>query len=232
MITPVSWLERNPTYKELKEELKEKDLGTIGFLGYPVLQAADIVIYHADKVPIGEDQLPHLELTREIVRRFNYIYGEGLLKEPQPILTAAPRVPGLDGRKMSKSFNNAIFINDSGMELKEKVMQMLTDIKRMRKKDPGEPKDCNLFPFHEFFTDESKHDEIKEGCRNATWGCVDCKKLLIANIEAEMSPVWDRIEYFKGHKQQVQNILHEGASKARALSAITIEKVREAMKVA
>ena len=232
MITPVSWLERNPTYKEMKEELKEKDLGTMGFLGYPVLQAADIVIYHADKVPIGEDQLPHLELTREIVRRFNYIYGEGLLKEPQPILTAAPRVPGLDGRKMSKSFDNAILISDSGAVLKEKVMQMLTDIKRMRKKDPGEPKDCNLFPFHEFFTDASKHDEIKEGCRDATWGCVDCKKLLIVNIEAEMAPVWERIEYFKGHSQQVQNILHEGASKARALSAITIEKVREAMKIA
>ena len=133
---------------------------------------------------------------------------------------------------MSKSFNNAIFINDSGAALKEKVMQMLTDIKRMRKKDPGEPKDCNLFPFHEFFTDESKHDQIKEGCRNATWGCVDCKKLLITNIEAEMTPIWERIEYFKGHKLQVQNILHDGASKARALSAITIEKVREAMKVA
>jgi tryptophanyl-tRNA synthetase len=231
MITPVSWLERNPTYKEMKETLKEKDLSTLGFLAYPVLQAADIVIYHADRVPIGEDQLPHLELTREIVRRFNFIYGEGLLKEPQPMLTEARRVPGLDGRKMSKSLNNAIFIHDSGQELKDKVMQMLTDIKRMRKKDPGDPKDCNLYPFHDFFRNTDRREEISEGCKNASWGCVDCKKLLISNIEAEMSPVWERIEYYKGQRQQVQNILHDGATRARALSAITMERVREAMKI-
>ncbi|MEN6473453.1 MAG: tryptophan--tRNA ligase [Syntrophaceae bacterium] len=231
MITPVSWLERNPTYKEVREELKEKDLGTFGFLGYPVLQAADIVIYHADKVPIGEDQLPHLELTREIVRRFNYLYGEGLLKEPKEILTTAPRVPGLDGRKMSKSYNNAIFINETPASLKEKVMQMLTDIKRMRKKDPGEPNDCNLYPFHDFFTDENKRVEIKAGCRDASWGCVDCKRVLIKNLEAEFAPIWDKIAYYKGHPLLVDNILHEGGTRAKALAAITIEKVREAMRV-
>jgi tryptophanyl-tRNA synthetase len=231
MITPVSWLERNPTYKEMREDHKEKDLSTLGFLAYPVLQAADIVIYHADKVPIGEDQLPHLELTREIVRRFNFIYGEGLLKEPQPILTEARRVPGLDGRKMSKSLNNAIFIHDSGQALKEKVMQMLTDIKRMRRKDPGNPKDCNLYPFHDFFKNVDRREEISKGCKDARWGCVDCKKLLISNIEAEMTPIWERMEYYRQHHQQVQNILHEGASKARALSSITLDKVREAMKI-
>jgi tryptophanyl-tRNA synthetase len=231
MITPVSWLERNPTYKETKEELKEKDLGTFGFLGYPVLQAADIVIYHADKVPIGEDQLPHLELTREIVRRFNYLYGEGLLKEPKEILTTAPRVPGLDGRKMSKSYNNAIFIHETPDSLKEKVMQMLTDIKRMRKKDPGEPNDCNLYPFHDFFTDEAKRAEIRTGCRDASWGCVDCKRVLIKNLEAEFAPIWDKINYYKGHKALVANILHEGGSRAKALANITIEKVREAMQL-
>lgn len=231
MITPISWLERNPTYKEMREELKEKDLSTIGFLGYPVLQAADIVIYHADKVPIGEDQLPHLELTREIVRRFNFLYGEGLLKEPKEILTTAPRVPGLDGRKMSKSYNNAIFIYETPASLKEKVMQMLTDIKRMRRKDPGEPNDCNLYPFHDFFTDEAKRAEIRSGCRDASWGCVDCKRLLISRLEAELTPVWEKIAYYRGHKALVQNILHEGGEKAAALSAITIEKVREAMKI-
>ena len=231
MITPISWLERNPTYKEIREELKEKDLGTFGFLGYPVLQAADIVIYHADKVPIGEDQLPHLELTREIVRRFNFLYGEGLLKEPKEILTTAPRVPGLDGRKMSKSYNNAIFIKETPESLKEKVMQMLTDIKRMRKKDPGEPNDCNLYPFHDFFTDEAKRAEIRAGCRDASWGCVDCKRVLIKNLEAEFMPIWDKIDYYKGHKALVANILHEGGNRAKALAAITIEKVREAMRV-
>ena len=161
MITPLSWLERNPTYKEMKEELKEKDLSTFGFLGYPVLQAADIVIYHADRVPIGADQLPHLELTREIVRRFNYLYGAEILTEPKEILTEAPRVPGLDGRKMSKSYGNAIFIDETEETLKPKVMQMLTDVKRMRKTDPGEPKDCNLYPFHDFFTDEAARAEIQ-----------------------------------------------------------------------
>ncbi len=231
MITPVSWLERNPTYKEIREELKEKDLGTFGFLGYPVLQAADIVIYHADKVPIGEDQLPHLELTREIVRRFNFLYGEGLLKEPKEILTTAPRVPGLDGRKMSKSYNNAIFIHETQAGLKEKVMQMLTDIKRMRRKDPGEPNDCNLYPFHDYFTDEAKRAEIRAGCRDASWGCVDCKRLLIKNLEAEFAPIWDKIAFYKGHKTLVDNILHEGGSRARALANITIEKVRDALRV-
>ncbi len=231
MITPLSWLERNPTYKELKEELKEKDLSTYGFLGYPVLQAADIVIYHADKVPIGEDQLPHLELTREIVRRFNYLYGEGQLKEPKEILTTAPRVPGLDGRKMSKSYNNAVYIYETPESLKEKVMQMLTDIKRMRKKDPGEPNDCNLYPFHEFFTDEDKRQEIQSGCRDASWGCVECKRLLIKNLEIEFTPVWEKIEYYSGHKSLVQNILHEGGSRAKALAAITMENVREAMRI-
>ena len=170
MITPLSWLERNPTYKEMKEELKEKDLSTFGFLGYPVLQAADIVIYHADRVPIGADQLPHLELTREIVRRFNYLYGADILNEPKEILTEAPKVPGLDGRKMSKSYGNAIFIDETEETLKPKVMQMLTDVKRMRKTDPGEPKDCNLYPFHDFFTDEAAREEIRQAAGPPSWG--------------------------------------------------------------
>lgn len=231
MITPVSWLERNPTYKEMKEELREKDLSTFGFLGYPVLQAADIVIYHADRVPIGEDQLPHLELTREIVRRFNYLYGGEILKEPKEILTEAPRVPGLDGRKMSKSYGNAIFIAETEETLKPKVMQMLTDIKRMRKSDPGEPRDCNLYPFHEFVTDEAKREEILAGCRSAQWGCVDCKKVLIKNLVAEFSPVWEKIGYYKGHESLVDDILKAGCERATRESELTMARVREAMKL-
>jgi tryptophanyl-tRNA synthetase len=231
MITPLSWLERNPTYKEMKEELKEKDLSTFGFLGYPVLQAADIVIYHADRVPIGADQLPHLELTREIVRRFNYLYGADILTEPKEILTEAPRVPGLDGRKMSKSYGNAIFIDENEETLKPKVMQMLTDVKRMRKTDLGEPKDCNLYPFHDFFTDEASRGEIQSGCRSAKLGCVDCKRILITNLIKEFNPIWEKIKYYRGHEALVDDILKAGCDKATRESALTIARVREAMKL-
>lgn len=229
MITPLSWLERNPTYKELKEELKEKDLSTFGFLGYPVLQAADIIIYHADKVPIGEDQLPHLELTREIARRFNHIYGGSILKEPKEILTEAPRVSGLDGRKMSKSYNNAIFIYETQESLKDKVMQMLTDSKRMRRKDPGEPDDCNLYPLHEQYTDEEKREEIQKGCRDASLGCVDCKRILIENLCNEFSPVWEKMDYYRGHPSLVEDILKDGCEKATKESDKTMARVRAAM---
>ncbi len=231
MITPLAWLERNPTYKEIKEELKEKDLSTFGFLGYPVLQAADIVIYNADRVPVGEDQLPHLELTREIVRRFNFVYGEGTLKEPKEILTEAARVLGIDGRKMSKSYNNSILICESKDSLKQKVMQMLTDAKRMRRSDPGEPKDCNLYPLHEYFTDEGKREEIQSGCRSAGLGCVDCKKILLTNLITEFEPIWEKIAYYRGHESMVDEILAEGDRRATAESAITMDRVRAAMKL-
>ncbi|HNY65380.1 MAG TPA: tryptophan--tRNA ligase [Deltaproteobacteria bacterium] len=231
MITPISWLERNPTYKELKEELKEKDLSNLGFLGYPVLQAADIVIYHADRVPIGEDQLPHLELTREIVRRFNFIYGEGTFREPKEILTDAARVLGIDGRKMSKSYGNAIFIYETEESLKGKVMQMFTDVKRLRRKDPGEPKDCNLYPLHEYFTDEGVREEIQAGCRSASLGCVDCKKILLQNLIREFSPIWEKIDYYRGHASLVDDVLREGARRAKEESDATMEKVRSVMKL-
>jgi tryptophanyl-tRNA synthetase len=229
MITPLSWLERNPTYKELKDELKEKDLGTFGFLGYPVLQAADIVMYHADRVPIGEDQLPHLELTREIARRFNFLYGDKLLKEPKEILAEAPKVAGLDGRKMSKSYNNAIWIEESPASLKEKVSQMLTDTKRKTKKDKGDPKDCNLYPLHIYFTDEEQRKDIQHGCKTASMGCVECKKILVASLEKELIPVWDRIKYFKTHTKDVDDILDKGATYARKQAEETMQKVRSVL---
>ncbi|HVN72733.1 MAG TPA: tryptophan--tRNA ligase [Desulfomonilia bacterium] len=231
MITPLSWLERNPTYKEMKEELKEKDLSTFGFLGYPVLQAADIVIYHADRVPIGADQLPHLELTREIVRRFNFMYGDAILKEPQEILTEAPKVPGLDGRKMSKSYGNAVFIDESKETLTAKVMEMLTDPKRKTRKDPGEPNDCNLYPFHEYFSDEAMKAEVQVGCRTAGIGCVDCKRMLIKSLLSEFEPVWEKIAYYRGHETLVDEILNAGCITATRESDLTIERVRKAMKI-
>jgi tryptophanyl-tRNA synthetase len=231
MITPLSWLERNPTYKELKEELKEKDLSNLGFLGYPVLQAADIVIYHADRVPIGEDQLPHLELTREIVRRFNFIYGEGTLREPKEILTEAARVLGIDGRKMSKSYGNAIFIYETEESLKTKVMQMFTDVKRLRRKDPGEPRDCNLYPLHDYFTDEAAREEIQAGCRSAGLGCVDCKKILLGNLIREFAPIWEKMDYYRGHASLVDDVLSQGAARAIKESDATMEKVRSVMKL-
>lgn len=232
MITPTSWLERNPTYKEMREELTEKDLSTYGFLGYPVLMATDIVIYHADKVPIGEDQLPHLELTREIVRRFNFIYGDAILTEPKEILTETPRVPGLDGRKMSKSYGNAIFIAETEESLAKKVMQMLTDPKRMTRKDPGEPKDCNLYPFHEYFTDQATRDEIQAGCRSAGLGCVDCKRILVKSLVREFGPVWEKIAYYRGHTSLVDDILNAGFQRATKESDLTMARVRAAMKLA
>jgi tryptophanyl-tRNA synthetase len=231
MITPTSWLERNPTYKEMKEELKEKDLSTFGFLGYPVLQASDIVIYNADKVPIGEDQLPHLELTREIVRRFNFLYNDTVLKEPMEILTEAPKVPGLDGRKMSKSYGNAIFIDETEESLTEKVMQMLTDPKRKTRKDPGEPNDCNLYPFHEYFTDDLTKHEVQVGCRTAGIGCVDCKHILIKSLTAEFHPIWEKIGYYRGHATLVDEILNDGCRKAIKESDLTIARVRAAMQL-
>lgn len=239
MITPVSWLERNPTYKEMRTEIKDKDLSNLGFLSYPVLMATDILIYDAERVPIGEDQLPHLELAREMVRRFNFIYGGGsdseqpasILVEPKEILTAAPKVPGLDGRKMSKSYGNAIFIDETSDTLKTKVMQMLTDAKRMRKSDPGEPKDCNLYPFHQYFTTEAERAEIEEGCRNATWGCVDCKRKLLANLEAEFAPVWERLAHFKQQPELVREILNAGEERARDVSEATMQRVRHVMQL-
>lgn len=231
MITPISWLERNPTYKEMKEELKEKDLSTLGFLGYPVLQAADIVMYHGDRVPIGEDQLPHLELTREIVRRFNFIYGENTLREPKEILTEAARVLGIDGRKMSKSYGNAIFIYETGESLKGKVMQMLTDVKRVRRKDPGEPGDCNLYPLHEYFTDDGARGEIQAGCRSAGLGCVDCKKILLGNLVKEFSPIWEKIDYYRAHASLVDDVLAQGGKRAAEESEVTMEQVRKVMKL-
>ncbi len=229
MITPVSWLERNPTYKEQQQQLKEKDLSTYGFLGYPVLQAADIIIYKAHKVPVGIDQLPHVELTREITRRFNYLYGE-VFPVPDALLTEVPKLPGLDGRKMSKSYGNSIFLSDSADEVRKKISTMITDVERPRKSDPGDPEErCVAFNLHRLYVPSERRKEIVEECKAASLGCVKCKKELAEAVIAHLEPVWRRREEFSRDPGMVDKILGHGAERARGFAANTMKEVREAL---
>ncbi|WP_031479848.1 tryptophan--tRNA ligase [Maridesulfovibrio frigidus] len=226
MLTPVGWLERNPTYKEIRQELSQKDLATYGFLGYPVLMASDILMYKPSRVPVGQDQLPHLELAREIARRFNHLNGEHF-PEPEAMLTEDAKLPGLDGRKMSKSYNNGIFLGESAEEMRPKVMSMLTDSNRMRKTDVGDPEVCNLYPYHKLLTDSEKCAEIEEGCRNASWGCVDCKKLLAENMASFLAPMHERRAHLDENPDLVWQILADGTAKARARAQQNMEEIRE-----
>lgn len=230
MITPLPWLERNPTYKEMKAELTSKDLSTFGFLGYPVLQAADIIMYKAYGVPVGVDQLPHVELTREIARRFNFLYRE-IFPIPEPLLTSVPKLLGIDGRKMSKSYDNSIYISDRGEILQTKVSSMFTDPQRMRKKDPGNPEICNVFTFHGLYSDEETVKEIDAGCRKATIGCTDCKKMLARRIAAELAPIHERMDYYTNHMNEIHEIIAEGNRKAERIAGQTLEEVRTAVKI-
>ncbi len=230
MITPLAWLQRNPTYKEMQAELTSKDLSTFGFLGYPVLQAADIIMYKAYGVPVGVDQLPHVELTREIARRFNFLYKE-VFPVPEPLLTGVPKLLGIDGRKMSKSYDNAIYLSDRGKELHQKVAAMFTDPQRMRKKDPGNPEICNVFAFHGLYLPGETVTEINQSCRAAAIGCIDCKKMLAARIEEALAPVHERMDYYLSHLQEIHDIISDGNGKATKIARQTMEEVREAIKV-
>jgi tryptophanyl-tRNA synthetase len=230
MITPLPWLERNPTYKEMKEELTEKDLTTYGFLGYPVLQAADIIIYKGQGVPVGVDQLPHVELTREIARRFNFLYRE-VFPVPEPLLTEVPKLLGIDGRKMSKSYGNSIYISDEGDELKTKVSSMFTDPQRMRRKDPGNPEICNVYSFHQLYSEEADVVQINTDCRTAGIGCTDCKKRLYERMLPAMSPIHERRNDYSRCLDDVRDIIEQGNRKAAVVAKATMEEVREAMKI-
>ncbi len=225
MFVPIPWLERNPVYKEQVEELKDRDLHTYGFLGYPVLQAADILIYKANFVPIGQDQLPHLELTREIARRFNYLYGN-TFPEPEALLTETPKIPGIDGRKMSKSYNNAIYLKDSPDEIKKKVSIMFTDPKRIYKKDPGHPETCPVFAYHKIFN-EGRVGEIEKDCKNAIIGCTDCKKELGEKVVLYLSDIKKKREQIERNKKELWEILKVGSEKARRIAEKTIIEVKE-----
>jgi len=298
MITPLSWLERVPTYKDQQEKLKEKDLSTYGFLGYPLLQSADILVYRAGLVPVGEDQVAHVELTREVARRFNHIYGrepdfeqkaeqaikkmgkkaaklfnnyrrawqeqgddealaaaralleaqqnigmadrdrlfgylEGggkvILPEPQPLLTRASKMPGLDGHKMSKSYGNTISLSAPPSEVEQQLRTMPTDPARVRRSDPGEPEKCPVWQFHLVYSDERTQEWVQEGCRSAGIGCLECKQPVIDAVLAELKPIQERAREYEEQPEVVQNILHEGCETAREVARETMDEVRHAM---
>jgi len=231
MITPLSWLERVPSYKEVRQQMAHKDLATYGFLGYPLLQTADIIIYRAAFVPVGIDQLPHLELAREIVRRFNGMYGKGkeVFPEPQELLTETPRVPGTDGRKMSKSYGNAMFLKDTPEATWEKLRPMITDPARVKRTDPGDPDKCPVFDLHRFFTPAGERDELARGCRTAGIGCVDCKKALFKHLRDVLVPLQEKRAEYERHPDLVRDILRDGNKRAREVASATMSDVRDAI---
>ena len=230
MITPIPWLERNPTYKEKQEQIADRDLATYGFLGYPVLQAGDILLYKADFVPVGKDQLPHLELTRELARRFNSLY-KGVFREPQELLTSFPKVLGTDGRKMSKSYGNTINLSDTEPVLRQKLKTMVTDPARVRRTDPGNPDICPVYDFHKIYSQPAVIERVNRECRTAEIGCIDCKKLAADVMVAKLSPVWDARKTISNDPKQVQDIVEAGADRAKKASHQTLEEVKDAMKI-
>lgn len=298
MMTPLGWLERVPTYKDQIEQLKEKDLATYGFLGYPLLQSADILIYRAGQVPVGADQVSHIELTREVARRFNHLYGreagfeelveqaiqkmgkknaklyrnlltkfqeqgdagaletahalvreqqnitladkdrlhghlEGggkvILPEPQPLLTPEAKMPGLDGRKMSKSYHNTITLRDTDEEIDHKIRKMPTDPARVRRTDPGDPDKCPVWQWHLVYSDAERQQWVQHGCRTASIGCLDCKKPIIESVQDEVRPIRIRAQEYAGNPDLVKTIVAEGCEKAREAARITLKEVRDAM---
>ncbi|MEW6602392.1 MAG: tryptophan--tRNA ligase [Nitrospirota bacterium] len=230
MITPLSWLERVPTYKEKQTEVADKDLHTYGFLGYPLLQSADILIYRAHHVPVGVDQMPHLEITREIARRFNNFYGE-VFPEPEGLLTEFPKVVGIDGRKMSKTYGNCIYLSDSPKEVEQKVRTMTTDPQRIKRTDKGDPELSPVYHLHKIFSSREEQNQVSEGCRTAGIGCIDCKKVLIKNLLSVMEPIWERRNHFIGKPDLLEDILSSGSDKAKRAAIDTMLEVRRAMRI-
>jgi tryptophanyl-tRNA synthetase len=227
MITPLAWLERVPSYKEIRHELAHRDLSTIGFLNYPLLQTADIIVHRATHVPVGEDQLAHLELSREVVRRFNSYY-KPIFPEPAAMLTETKRVAGLDSRKMSKSYNNSIYLSDTAEQMKEKIMPAPTDPARVKRSDPGTPEVCNIYAYHKLVQTQEVVDEIATGCRTAGIGCVDCKKRLITGLTTFLAPMAQRRQASL-ESGELDDIVAEGNRKARASAQATMAQAREAI---
>lgn len=231
MMIPISWLERNPTYKEKQEEIKDKDLSTYGFLGYPVLQAADILLYKPDFVPVGKDQLPHLELTREVARRFNDLYKQPVFPQPKEHLTKFPKVLGTDGRKMSKSYGNTINLSDSEPVVRQKLKTMVTDPARVRRMDPGNPDVCPVFDFHKIFSPLPIIEQINRECRTAAIGCIDCKKLVADRLVETLAPIWEARATLTKNPAHLDEIVDEGSRKAGTVAKATLKDVTEAMKI-
>lgn len=229
MLTPLSWLERVPTYKEKQTELSDKDLATYGFLGYPLLQTADIIIYRAKYVPVGIDQVPHLEISREIARRFNHIYNRDYFPEPEALLTEFPKVPGIDGRKMSKSYDNAIYLSDAPKVVEQKIKTMMTDPARIRRTDRGEPELSPVYQLHKIFSQKEEIQEVAHGCRTAEIGCLDCKKILIKNVFSYLEPIWEKRAKLIDKPNQLHEIARIGSEKAMMRAEETLTAVREIM---
>ena len=228
MITPLGWLERVPTYTEQRDNIKDKDLGMYGFLGYPVLQAADIVIYRASYVPVGEDQVPHLEITREITRRFNSFYGD-IFPEPQPLLTPMAKLPGTDGRKMSKSYGNAILLSEPEADIRQKLKTMVTDPARVRRTDPGNPQVCPVYSLHKIYSPAEKIKEVEVGCTTAGIGCIQCKGWVADNLITQIKPLQERRAKYEQNPRQVWDMLEAGSERARKIAEQTMADVRQSM---
>ncbi len=229
MITPLSWLYRCPTYKDQLSQLKDKNITTYGFLGYPCLQAADILMYKASAIPVGEDQIPHVELTREIARRFNYLFGE-VFPEPAAKLTKAKVLPGTDGRKMSKSYNNTIALSDDPETVRKKVMAMITDPARIKKDDPGHPEVCSVFAFHKIFNEEGV-EEIEQLCRSGGIGCVQCKKRLVEKMAEKLTPIYEKRQELIKRPEYIREVIENGNANAKKTAEKTMADVRQAMKI-
>jgi len=233
MITPTPWLLRNPTVKEQARELgfiqsdDEAEVTKInyGLLGYPVLQAADILIYKAQRVPVGVDQVPHIEITREIARRFNSLYAE-IFPEPQPLLTEIPKIPGIDGRKMSKSYGNAVLLADPPEEVDAKLSRMMTDPRRVRRRDPGEPADCPAFNLHRLYCTPEDSEFVSAGCRSAGIGCLECKKVMIRHVLDDLAVFREKRVYWECHRDDVHDVLRQGERQAREIASQTMAEVR------
>ncbi|BBE31069.1 tryptophan--tRNA ligase [Tepiditoga spiralis] len=229
MLVSTTRLERMPTFKDMKENIKDKDLSTLGFLGYPVLQAADILTYMGDTVPVGEDQIYHVEFTREIARKFNNLYEE-IFPEPEAYVASVPKLPGTDGRKMSKSYGNSIIIETEEKDMSKQIMQMKTDPARMRRTDPGDPEKCPVWDFHKAFTNsEEEKNWVINGCKTAEIGCIQCKKVLFKNMKEQLEPVWNNLKNISN--DDAKKIILDGNEKARSVAEQTLKRVRNAMKL-
>src|SRR5215467_5498980 len=234
MITPLGWLERVPTYKEQRENIQEKDLGTYGFLGYPVLQAADILIYKGDFVPVGEDQVAHVELTREIARRFNQFYkldGSEVFPEPEALKTKAAKLPGTDGRKMSKSYGNTVLLTDPEPVVRQKLKTMVTDPARVRRTDPGNPDVCPVGDLHKIFSDAETNAKVDVGCHTAGIGCIECKSWAADALVNILNPMQQRRKKYEENPRLAWDILEAGSAHARDVANATMNEVRDAMKM-